>query len=127
MKFGVFTTYVGHLGTGYGMPSSHAQFIWYFATYGILYLYTHMTLEHGAWKSVATLAIFTLALLVSFSRIYLGYHTVYQVQVGAGIENKEKDKCMQHNFFSERSGRVFGHPTGITTTNFLSQHRISAK
>ncbi|CAJ0645688.1 6227_t:CDS:2 [Entrophospora sp. SA101] len=43
------------LGTGYGMPSSHAQFIAFFAIFAILYLY---------------------------NRIYLNYHTTKQVLFG---------------------------------------------
>ncbi|CAG8537247.1 2686_t:CDS:2 [Paraglomus brasilianum] len=43
------------LGDGYGMPSSHAQFVGYFAVFSILHLYT---------------------------RVYLNYHTPTQVIVG---------------------------------------------
>ncbi|CAO3615519.1 unnamed protein product [Cunninghamella echinulata] len=33
------------LGTGYGMPSSHAQFVWYFTTFGTIYLLRHIQLS----------------------------------------------------------------------------------
>ncbi|CAO0796649.1 unnamed protein product [Mucor circinelloides] len=72
-----------HLGDGYGMPSSHSQFIWYFAVYGSLYMYQYIHLDHGIWKVLTSLAMFALACLVSMSRIYLGYHTLNQVIVGS--------------------------------------------
>ncbi|KAI8640860.1 DOLPP1 protein [Parasitella parasitica] len=72
-----------HLGDGYGMPSSHSQFIWYFAVYGSLYMYRYIHLDHGIWKILTSIAMFTLAALVSGSRIYLGYHTLHQVIVGS--------------------------------------------
>ncbi|CAO3700541.1 unnamed protein product [Rhizopus stolonifer] len=65
------------------MPSSHSQFIWYFATFASLYLFKHIQLDHNLWKSLSSLAMITLALLVSISRVYLGYHTVNQVIVGS--------------------------------------------
>ncbi|CAO3621461.1 unnamed protein product [Mucor fragilis] len=72
-----------HLGDGYGMPSSHSQFIWYFAVYGSLYMYRYIHLDHSIWKVLTSLAMFALAALVSISRIYLGYHTLNQVIVGS--------------------------------------------
>ncbi|CEP08496.1 hypothetical protein [Parasitella parasitica] len=57
-----------HLGDGYGMPSSHSQFIWYFAVYGSLYMYHYIHLDHGIWKILTSIAMFTLAALVSGSR-----------------------------------------------------------
>ncbi|KAL1926920.1 hypothetical protein VTP01DRAFT_5250 [Rhizomucor pusillus] len=74
-----------HLGTGYGMPSSHAQFIWYFAVYGSTYLWFHIRLDHSAWKTLLTVAMTILATLVCYSRIYLGYHSEAQVAVGSVI------------------------------------------
>ncbi|OBZ84726.1 Dolichyldiphosphatase 1 [Choanephora cucurbitarum] len=72
-----------HLGDGYGMPSSHSQFIWYFAIYGSLYMKRYIHLDHSVWKQLVSLAMFALAILVSFSRVYLGYHTTYQVMAGS--------------------------------------------
>ncbi|KAI9316770.1 dolichyl pyrophosphate phosphatase [Dichotomocladium elegans] len=74
-----------HLGTGYGMPSSHAQFMGFFAVYGTLYLWTHIKLDHIAYKNFISLALAGLAALVAYSRIYLGYHTPTQVAVGMAI------------------------------------------
>jgi dolichyldiphosphatase len=59
---------VDHLGDGYGMPSSHSQFIWYFAVYGSLYLFKYIHLDHSIWKLLISTAMFTLAVLVSISR-----------------------------------------------------------
>ncbi|KAG0168118.1 Dolichyldiphosphatase 1 [Apophysomyces sp. BC1034] len=72
-----------HLGDGYGMPSSHAQFVWFFVSYGILYMYKCMHFDQNAWKQCAASAMLIMATLVSYSRIYLGYHTEWQVMVGA--------------------------------------------
>ncbi|KAF7727106.1 hypothetical protein EC973_008069 [Apophysomyces ossiformis] len=72
-------------GDGYGMPSSHAQFVWYFASYGILYLYSNIRLEYDIWKKLAALLMLIMAAVVSYTRIYLGYHTEMQVAVGATI------------------------------------------
>lgn len=73
----------GHLGDGYGMPSSHSQFIWYFAVYGSLYLFNYIHLDHTVWKVLTSAAMFALAILVAVSRIYLGYHTLNQVIIGS--------------------------------------------
>ncbi|KAI5921349.1 PAP2 superfamily protein [Camillea tinctor] len=82
-------------GKGYGMPSSHAQFVAYFAISMTLFLlvrhrppspgvrrrnHTPMTmLERAVW-SVACLVM---AAAVAWSRIYLNYHTEKQVIVGS--------------------------------------------
>ncbi|KAI1631417.1 PAP2 superfamily protein [Biscogniauxia mediterranea] len=82
-------------GKGYGMPSSHAQFVTYFAISMTLFLllrhrppspgvrrrnHTPMTmLERAVW-SVACLLM---AAAVAWSRIYLNYHTEKQVIVGS--------------------------------------------
>ncbi|XP_014247822.1 dolichyldiphosphatase 1-like [Cimex lectularius] len=73
----------------YGMPSSHAQFSWFFTTYVIYFVFIrlhHMnnntTLE-SVWKAVIVLGCVFLAIIVSVSRIYLQYHTWKQVFCGA--------------------------------------------
>jgi dolichyldiphosphatase len=73
------------LGDGYGMPSSHSQFIWYFAVYGSLYMYRYIYLDHTVWKVLTSIAMFSLAILVAVSRIYLGYHTLNQVLIGSMV------------------------------------------
>ncbi|KAI8981973.1 hypothetical protein BDF20DRAFT_864367 [Mycotypha africana] len=57
-----------HLGDGYGMPSSHSQFIWYFAVYGSLYMHKFIHLDHGIYKIIVSLGMSALAILVSISR-----------------------------------------------------------
>jgi dolichyldiphosphatase len=78
------------LGKGYGMPSSHAQFVAFFAVYLSLFLLirhqphpsqTHTPLSFLERTMVSLLALASAA-TVSVSRIYLNYHTPRQVLVG---------------------------------------------
>ncbi|RDL35481.1 Uncharacterized protein BP5553_07412 [Venustampulla echinocandica] len=83
-------------GKGYGMPSSHAQFVVFFSISITLFLLfrhvpkpptpSHTPLSLGARVMVSGLALAN-AGLVAWSRIYLSYHTPKQVIVGcaAGI------------------------------------------
>ncbi|KAI1330157.1 PAP2-domain-containing protein [Xylariaceae sp. FL0255] len=81
-------------GKGYGMPSSHAQFVAYFAVSMALFLlfrhqppgperrrrnHTPMSLVERVFWSIVGVAV---ALAVAWSRIYLNYHTQKQVLVG---------------------------------------------
>jgi dolichyldiphosphatase len=78
-------------GKGYGMPSSHAQFVAFFSLSLTLFLlFRHVpkkpTLTHEPLSMSARVGLSALALanagLVSWSRIYLSYHTPKQVMVG---------------------------------------------
>jgi dolichyldiphosphatase len=78
-------------GKGYGMPSSHAQFVSFFSLSLTLFLlFRHMpkksTASHTPLSLVARVGLSGLALvcagLVAWSRIYLNYHTQKQVLVG---------------------------------------------
>ena len=78
------------LGKGYGMPSSHAQFVSFFAVYLSLFLVirhqphpsqTHTPLSFFERTLVSLLALASAA-TVCASRIYLNYHTPRQVLVG---------------------------------------------
>ncbi|KAH7051114.1 hypothetical protein B0J12DRAFT_740057 [Macrophomina phaseolina] len=77
-------------GKGYGMPSSHAQFVSFFSLYLALFLLyrhaPHPTHTHTPTTFAQRLALSVLALgaaaAVAFSRIYLSYHTSKQVLVG---------------------------------------------
>ena len=89
-------------GKGYGMPSSHAQFLAYFATSLSLFLllrhhppaqhyrserpYSHKPLNLPQKISLSLLTS-VLAAAVAASRVYLNYHTPTQVLVGciAGV------------------------------------------
>lgn len=88
-------------GKGYGMPSSHAQFMAFFSIYFTLFLLLrhHPPMRNANRSSTASSSKFPLisartqyvlvsiasllqALLVAFSRIYLNYHTPRQVLAG---------------------------------------------
>lgn len=88
-------------GKGYGMPSSHAQFLAYFSVSLSLFLlirhkpptppesspsslplpYSHRPLDL-LQRSVLSVLTVALAVCVALSRIYLNYHTPMQVAVG---------------------------------------------
>ncbi|CAG5092965.1 Similar to DOLPP1: Dolichyldiphosphatase 1 (Rhinolophus ferrumequinum) [Cotesia congregata] len=57
----------------YGMPSTHSLLMWFFATYTALFVCLRWTIIGGCA---------TVAVLVSYSRIYLQYHTISQVLCG---------------------------------------------
>ncbi|KAH8652396.1 PAP2 superfamily protein [Xylariales sp. PMI_506] len=81
-------------GKGYGMPSSHAQFVAYFAvSLALFLLFRHRPVGEGRRRrnhtpmSMAERVIWSLlglgmASAVAWSRIYLNYHTEKQVLVG---------------------------------------------
>lgn len=80
-------------GKGYGMPSSHAQFVAFFSlSLTMFLLFRHVPKKpspsHTPLSLVARIALSGLALLnaglVAWSRIYLNYHTPHQVLVGCG-------------------------------------------
>ena len=86
------------LGEGYGMPSSHSQFMAFFAVYVALYLLhrypsppsNNYSLLYRTRKTALVIRLLqsTIVLcgasLVCMSRIYLRYHTPRQVIAGAG-------------------------------------------
>jgi dolichyldiphosphatase len=81
-------------GKGYGMPSSHAQFVAYFSVSLGLFLLLRHTSPKTLKASHTPLSIYvrlglSLAAVacagaVAWSRIYLNYHTPKQVLVGCG-------------------------------------------
>lgn len=87
------------LGKGYGMPSSHAQFVAFFSVYLSLFLLfrhdpnnhpiasnTHVATPYWQRFGLAVLSVICAA-AVAQSRIYLNYHTPKQVHIGivAGV------------------------------------------
>ena len=84
-----------HLGSGYGMPSSHSQFLGFFAAFFLAHFYinsppqlrpptlinTMRRIEHG----IAMLLIALIAVLTCYSRYHLHYHTPLQIGVGASL------------------------------------------
>ncbi|KAJ2785080.1 hypothetical protein GGI15_002055 [Coemansia interrupta] len=73
-----------HLGDGYGMPSSHSQFMGFFAVYVCMYLQTRVT-TNAVQKLVVQIGALVLSMLTIVSRVYLGYHTVLQVFAGTAV------------------------------------------
>lgn len=81
------------LGKGYGMPSSHAQFVAFFSVYLSLFLLLrhqpHAIQTHTPLSIIERLLVSAAALgsaaAVAASRIYLNYHTPKQVLYGCGI------------------------------------------
>ncbi|KAF2770775.1 DOLPP1 protein [Teratosphaeria nubilosa] len=85
-------------GKGYGMPSSHAQFVAYFSTFLTLFVLlrhnphhphtstTHIPTPYWQRSALAVLSLLCVG-AVAQSRIYLGYHTPRQVYAGvaAGV------------------------------------------
>lgn len=77
-------------GKGYGMPSSHSQFVAYFSIYLALFLLVrhdpHPTRTHTPLSFAHRLSLSVAALIsaaaVAASRVYLSYHTPKQVIVG---------------------------------------------
>ncbi|KAL7267888.1 hypothetical protein RUND412_009508 [Rhizina undulata] len=69
-------------GNGYGMPSSHAQFVAYFAMY--LSLWVTLRSKHLLipYRLLIVTASFAGSVAVSLSRLYLAYHTTLQVTYG---------------------------------------------
>lgn len=80
-------------GKGYGMPSSHAQFVSFFAIYLCLFLFCRhkpawrrsQTSLHTLERVVTVLVLGTGCVVVSASRIYLNYHTQRQVLAGCAV------------------------------------------
>lgn len=68
----------------YGMPSSHSQFTWFCSAYMILFTLFRLT-NTSTWKSLTVVSCLTTGLVMSFSRVYLEYHTVSQVVWGAVV------------------------------------------
>jgi len=69
-------------GKGYGMPSSHAQFIYFFASYLSLWMLYRVRYLPRVQRHLISGTVQILAFLVALSRVYLHYHTPRQVIVG---------------------------------------------
>ncbi|KAF7818592.1 lipid phosphate phosphatase gamma [Senna tora] len=69
----------------HGWPSSHSQYMFFFAIYFTLL----SSKGFGFWNSKNNLILnslaWSMALLTMYSRVYLGYHTVAQVFAGASL------------------------------------------
>jgi dolichyldiphosphatase len=77
-------------GKGYGMPSSHAQFVTFFSLYlSFFLLFRHTPAPSNTHTPISFLERLALSIVacvcagaVAASRIYLNYHTPKQVLVG---------------------------------------------
>ncbi|KAH7921235.1 PAP2-domain-containing protein [Leucogyrophana mollusca] len=77
---------------GYGFPSSHSQYMGFFATFLICHLYyrhrfasTGSPLVDQLWRLFVYTALIAWAVIVAYSRLHLLYHTPHQVYWGFGI------------------------------------------
>lgn len=80
------------IGNGYGFPSSHSQYMAYFASFLICHLYfRHRFTSTGhrvidqLWRATVYLGLTAWSGAVAYSRYYLGYHTPNQIIWGIGI------------------------------------------
>ncbi|KAJ2834184.1 hypothetical protein GGI24_000513 [Coemansia furcata] len=73
-----------HLGDGYGMPSSHAQFMGFFVVFTTMYLEARIT-TNVIHKRAVQMGAIVLGVLVAASRVYLGYHSGMQVVAGGAV------------------------------------------
>lgn len=65
------------------MPSSHSQFMSFFATYFTLYCITRLDYaKPQVVKPILIGGVWTVAILVAYGRVYLSYHTPLQVLLG---------------------------------------------
>ncbi|KAF8868536.1 hypothetical protein CPB84DRAFT_1695971, partial [Gymnopilus junonius] len=80
------------LGNGYGFPSSHSQYMAYFASFLMCHLYLrHRFASTGfgfldfMWRMTVYTGLLVWTGLVAYSRHYLGYHDWYQISWGLAI------------------------------------------
>ncbi|KAG5359085.1 Palmitoyl-protein thioesterase-dolichyl pyrophosphate phosphatase fusion 1 [Yarrowia sp. C11] len=73
-------------GPGYGMPSAHAQFVAFLATYLCLWMFFRMRQLYSPVKRVTrSVGLVVMTLVVSYSRVHLYYHTPAQVLAGVAL------------------------------------------
>jgi len=79
-------------GSGYGFPSSHSQYMGYFATFLILHLiFRHRFATTGNWmldqlfRLIVYVGLVAWSAAVCYSRYHLTYHTSHQIIWGAGV------------------------------------------
>ncbi|EKM81804.1 hypothetical protein AGABI1DRAFT_112044 [Agaricus bisporus var. burnettii JB137-S8] len=79
------------IGNGYGFPSSHSQYMGYFATFLICHMYFRHRFASTGWKPIDQLwrlvvyvGLLCWAGAVAYSRHYLEYHNWHQISWGLG-------------------------------------------
>ena len=65
----------------FGMPSSHSQFMFFFACTCLCWF----KVRTSFWRNIARISLFSVAGLVAYSRIAMHYHTIPQVLVGVSV------------------------------------------
>lgn len=73
------------LGDGYGMPSGHAAFMFFFATFVTIHLFRRSHFDKPIWRPILSITAIAFASLVAVSRVYLSYHSLAQVLVGGTV------------------------------------------
>lgn len=83
---------IDSIGSGYGFPSSHSQYMAYFCTFLMLHLYfRHRFSSTGSkavdviWRLCVYSGLLLWTGLVAYSRYYLGYHNLHQIFWGLVI------------------------------------------
>ncbi|KAH8104305.1 PAP2-domain-containing protein [Phellopilus nigrolimitatus] len=83
---------VESLGSGYGFPSSHSQYMGYFASFLALHLFFRHRFVSSGYKALDRLfraamyaGLLAWAGIVCYSRLHLTYHTRTQIAWGAGV------------------------------------------
>ncbi|KAI9895766.1 hypothetical protein PsorP6_018853 [Peronosclerospora sorghi] len=66
-----------------GMPSAHSQYISYFSSYAVAFMYSRLNSHRYIEQWLAIVGCTILAMVTCYSRVRLGYHTEMQVVVGA--------------------------------------------
>eukprot|EP00088_Acartia_fossae_P059782 TRINITY_DN7133_c0_g1_i2.p1 TRINITY_DN7133_c0_g1~~TRINITY_DN7133_c0_g1_i2.p1 ORF type:complete len:238 (-),score=14.61 TRINITY_DN7133_c0_g1_i2:180-893(-) len=73
----------------HGWPSNHSQYMWFVCIYAVLFiqcrLHFRWSWSEVAWKLLAISGSLAAAVVMSYSRVYLQYHTVDQVVAGSVI------------------------------------------
>ncbi|ODQ65376.1 hypothetical protein NADFUDRAFT_25397 [Nadsonia fulvescens var. elongata DSM 6958] len=70
-------------GLGFGMPSAHAQFVSYYATFITLWILFRVRYNFSFTRKVTRVgSLIGLSLVVAYSRVYLHYHSGAQVLIG---------------------------------------------
>ncbi|KAK9489541.1 hypothetical protein V1508DRAFT_458436 [Lipomyces doorenjongii] len=67
---------------GFGLPSAHAQFMAFYSTYLCLWMFLRAHHFSARKRSYRAIGLMSLTLIVSYSRVYLFYHTWKQVLLG---------------------------------------------
>ncbi|KAF8075117.1 PAP2-domain-containing protein [Lyophyllum atratum] len=80
------------IGNGYGFPSSHSQYMAYFASFLICHMYSrHRFTSTGypvldqLWRVIVYIGLLAWSGTVAYSRYYLGYHNGNQILWGITI------------------------------------------